>query len=487
MRIYDIAFYTAGFFILGVLGASAGLNLSIIILTNILAVSVLLLFGYLRKARQNFWLAGLSLLMMVGAFYYLGWVGNQIKNINIVFNEKINFQGIVVDYPERGSKQELTIKLESPYVGKALVKTPANPRFNYGDLISFEGTIKDPAPINYANYLAKEGIFGIVDYPQAELIAENQASFLKSKLLKLKEKILIVFQKSLASEKAAFLAGITLGERAEFSDEFEEAMSLSGTTHLVALSGYNISVIVITISILLGRFLKRRLTFILTTLVILGFVLMTGAEASVVRAAIMGFIALLAGQVGRLYSVRNAIILAAFFMILANPRVLVFDIGFQLSFAALLGIVYLSPVVRKFLHFDESAGFLFWRENFLTTFSAQLAVAPILILNFGNFSFVSLLANILILSVIPLTMSLGFILGAIGFISYYFSLVFGWFTSLFLSYEVLVIRFFGRLGFLQVNYLSGFLAVIYYFILIGFVFLHHFPMGRFKRKPIIES
>jgi len=470
MKIHDIAFYAAGFFILGVLAAGIGLNKSVVILVTILATAVFLLLGCFTKRRQNFWLAGLSLLIIAGAFYYFNWVNHQIKNISIVFNEKIEFQGIVVGYPERGSQQKLAVELKPPYAGKVFVKTPANPRFNYGDLINFEGTIKNPAPVSYANYLAKNGIFGILEYPQAELVAENQGSFLKSKLFKLKEKILVVIQRSLASEKAAFLAGITLGERAEFSKEFEEAMSQSGTTHLVALSGYNISVIVIAMFALLNRFLKRRLTFVLTTLVIFGFVLMTGAQASVVRAAIMGFIALLAGQVGRLYSVRNAIILAAFFMILANPRVLVFDTGFQLSFLALLGIVYLLPAIQRFFYFNKSAGFLFWRENFLTTLSAQLAVAPILVLNFGNFSPVSLLANILILSVIPLTMSLGFILGAIGFVSYYFSLVFGWFINLLLSYEVFIIKFFGQLDFLQIDYFSGFLAFVYYLILIIFVF-----------------
>ena len=145
----------------------------------------------------------------------------------------------------------------------------------------------------------------------------------------------------------------------------------------------------------------------------------------------MGFLALLASQVGRLYSVRNAIVLAAFFMVLVNPRILYFDIGFQLSFLALVGIVYLGPAIQKFFRMKKEEGFLGWRKNFLTTTSAQLGVAPLLIINFNQFSLFALLANILILEVIPPTMFLGFLLGAIGFFSMALATILGWFTNLF--------------------------------------------------------
>ena len=108
-------------------------------------------------------------------------------------------------------------------------------------------------------------------------------------------------------------------------------MSQSGTTHLVALSGYNITVIAIAVSTLLSYFLRRRIVFWLSILTIIAFVLMTGAEASVVRAAIMGGIILLAKQIGRIHSMRNAIVFAALLMVLFNPKILRFDIGFQLS------------------------------------------------------------------------------------------------------------------------------------------------------------
>lgn len=480
MRIYDVSFYAAGFFILGVLAASSKLDFLIITTAAFLTAVLFLLFGYFKKSdyayRQTsrpFWLAGLSLFIIIGAFYYFETNNNQIKNLNLVFNQKINFEGEVVKNPERGNQQKLTIKLQPPYSGRVLIKLKNYPSFNYGDLIKLKGVIQKPENGSYANYLAKEGIFGIIDYPETELIGSDHGSKIKSLLFSLKEKTISVFQMVLPSENAAFLAGITLGERAEFSKEFKEAMSKSGTTHLVALSGYNITILVVAVAYVLSFFAPRSSVFWLTLLIITGFVAMTGAEASVVRAAIMGGIVLLAKRANRLYSFRNAIVIAAFLMILENPMVLSFDVGFQLSFMALLGIVYLRPAIKKFLKIEENgdwSDFLAWKENLLTTFSAQLAVLPLLVLYFGNFSIISLLSNLLILSVIPLTMALGFILGFLGFISYHFSLIFGWFINLPLSYETFIIKFFGGLNIFQINSLSIPLALVYYFVLAVFIF-----------------
>lgn len=468
MRIYDIAFYIAGFFILGVLAASSGLNFIIIIMATILMAAIFLFIGYLRKIPRIFWLTGLCLFIIIGAFYYFWCNSYQIKNLNIIFDEKINFQGLVVKNPEQGNQQKLVVTFQPPYSGKVLIKLRSYPSFDYGDLINFEGIIKRPDSQSYAAYLAKDSIFGIVDYPKTELIAKNQGSVIKSQLFKLKEKLISNFQKTLSAEKSAFLAGITLGERTEFSQEFKEAMAKSGTTHLVALSGYNITIIVLVIAAFFSRFLSRKITFVLTILAIFGFVLMTGAEASVVRAAIMGFIALLASQVSRLYSIRNAIVLAAFFMVLVNPRVLYFDVGFQLSFAALLGIVYLGPAIQKFFRIKEEGGFLGWRKNFLTTTSAQLAVAPLLIINFNQFSLTALIANILILEVIPPTMFLGFLLGAMGFFSTALAIILSWFINLFLVYELTLINVFAKIS-LPITKIGISGIIIYYLIMVGFI------------------
>lgn len=469
MKIHDIAFWSASFFLIGVFLESAGLGISISIAAAILAAVLFLSLGYSKKSINYFWLAGLSLVIVAGVFYAFWWNKNQTNSVDISFNRKINFSGIVIDAPKRGNQQEFVVDLQQPYSGEIAVKTRPYPVFEYGDFIEFEGVIREPQPLNYRRYLAKDGIFGTSAFPKTELKTKNQGSKIKSFLFGIKTKAVSVFQKVFAPGKAAFISGITLGERSEFSKEFKEAMAKSGTTHLIALSGYNIAVIAGAASAFFAYFLSRRLTFALTVFTILGFVSMTGAEASVVRAAIMGSIALLAEQVGRVKSMRNAIVLAAFLMVLFNPKILYFDIGFQLSFAALMGIVYLSPAIGKFLKMKTDEGFLGWRKNFLTTTGAQLAVAPLLAANFGNFSLIGFLTNVLILEAIPITMFLGFLIGLVGFLSLSLALVFGWFTGLFLSYEIGLIKIFGQ-DFLPTLEIGYFGMVVYYLALVGFVY-----------------
>lgn len=251
-------------------------------------------------------------------------------------------------------------------------------------------------------------------------------------------------EKVLDRQKADFLNGLILGDRQSFSKEFRDDLNKSGTTHLVALSGYNIAVIILALNGFLGAFFSRRFIFIPVVFAIIAFVAMTGAASSVVRAAIMAGLILLAEKTDRLYNTRNAIAAAALLMTLANPQIIVFDWGFQLSFAAVLGLIYFRPWLMKI--FGKEQGFLSWKENLLTTTSAQIAVLPLLIWHFGYFSPFSLLTNVLILEAIPLTMFIGFLIGALGFFSYSLSLIAGWFAALLLGYEIFIIKFFANLS-----------------------------------------
>ena len=472
MRIHDTAFYSILFFLAGVFAASFGLNFITVVFAAALA-AVLFLSAYFfgNKNKKLVYFSVLSVFVVFGSFYYSAYNFYKISNARILLDKKIIFQGIVRESSSRSWQQDLIVDLKEPFAGKISVNSRQFPIFNYGDLVEFNGVISRADK----SLFLRSGVLAVSRLPEAKLVSQNNGSSVKAFLLSFKNGIIGVFQKSLPVQQAAFLSGITLGQRSEFSKEFKNQMSQSGTTHLVALSGYNISILVFVVSLTLGYFFSRRLTFWLTVLVIIGFVVMVGAEASVVRAAVMGGILLLAAQVSRIYSFRNAIAVAAFLMVLANPATLVFNIGFQLSFLALIGIVYILPAIKKIFKISEEEGIMAWKENFLTTLSAQLAVAPLLVSYFGGFSLVSLVANILILNVIPLTMALGFILAGIGFASLPLALVFGRFVNLLLSYEIGVIRFFGSLNVLQIKSMNYYLIALYYLLLAGFVVYVNYP------------
>ncbi len=471
MPLHDIAFYAMLFFLVGVFLAGSALGLDLIIFLSILLLVIFLVAGHRIAAFQKkfFWLAGLSLFIALGAFYFLVFKNFQIINTRLIFNQKIEFKGMVVKIISQGEKQESIAELQLPFQGKILVIEKSYPQRRYGDLLNFQGEIF-PSERNLASYLEKEGVMGISNNPQAKLIARKQGSLFRDFLFSLRDRLVENFQAFLPAEKASFLAGLTLGDRREFSREFQQELSRSGTTHLVALSGYNISILAIAARIIFRSFLPRVLSFWLTLLAIFGFVAMTGAEASVARAALMGGAFLLAQRLNRVYDFRNAITIAAFLMVLFNPFLLRFDVGFQLSFLALLGIVYLLPAIKEFLKIESEESFLGWKNNLLTTLSAQLAVLPVLLSSFGSFSVLSLLANVLILEFVPLTMAAGFVLGFLGFFSYYLSLIFSGLVNLFLSYELFIISFFSRFNFSFVMPVNFLFLFFYYLALISFIF-----------------
>lgn len=463
INIHDTAFWFCLFFLIGVVLAA------IFYKNYYLPVLIILLgFFYLLLSRKNI-LAFLILSAVLGIVYYWSYSYFQFKNINIPFGKEGEFSGLVEDI-RGGAVQELKVSLMGEYKGNISVKLSPYPEFKYGDVVKINGKINKPSE-EYKNYFLNRGIFGEIKFPNIELVEKNKGNFIKSELFLFKEKIKNIFKASLPKEKSAFLAGITIGAREDFSKEFKEKMSLSGTTHLVAMSGYNITVIASVVGLVFTSFFSSAVSFYLTVLTITLFVFMAGAEASVVRAAIMGALGLFAVQAERLFNPRNAIVAAAFIMALFNPRVLVFDIGFQLSFAALLGMIYLAPVLKNAFKI-KSKGLFSWKENAVNTASAQIMAMPILLSSFGFFSLSSLLANILILAFIPFTMGLGFVMAGLGLFSVFLAKILGILANIFISYEFFIISFFSKFSLLlKIENIGIFLGLIYYFIIFMFIFV----------------
>lgn len=423
------------------------------------------------------WLGSLGLFMVLGTFFYIS-DDARFRTVELP-KETIISSGTIVEAPViKGSKQELVVALDNLSGTRILASIPPLPEFSYGDKIRVQGTIQK-AEGSYGRYLEKERIRGLMNYPKVEFIEKGGAS-IQSTLLGLRNNVVGTFQKLLPPEEAAFLTGLTLGGTSGFSAEFKDAMSKSGTTHLVALSGYNITIVVWVMLSVFLLFLSRRTAFFTVTLVIIGFVLLAGAEASVVRAAIMGMLVLLAREAGRIYDFRNAIVFAGLIMILWNPKVLVFDVGFQLSFLALLGIVYLRPAIMKLLKVreEEKENPLSWKDNLITTCSAQLAVAPALISYFGSVSLTSIPANILVLPIVPITMALGFIIAGVSFVSYYAAVVVSWLAFVLLWFKIEVIELFARWS-IPISFKIGIFAAVAYYALLLVVVI-------FSKKKITE-
>ncbi len=414
---------------LGVLLGSATQLFSYKIIWIFVATLILGILLRLRAGRIF-----LVLFILLGAIYFHVFDYFQ-KHPTPVFDQKIKFHATVEKVDPKINGQELTVKTDSPEI-KLKIETFRYPAFNYGDYIKVEGKISKSK---------SEFINGVVYKPSIKLIESGRGWLIKKYLLKIRNDFENNLKKVLPYNQAVFLSGLTVGGRSEFSKELEEQFRQSGTLHLVALSGFNILIIVNYLGAFFLLFVSRRRAIFLTCFSIILFVLMTGAEASIIRAAIMGFIVILAEQSGRLFNIRNAITTAALIMVLFNPKVLVFDLGFQLSFLALMGIVYLKPILEGYLP-KLLKKKLWLKDEILTTVSAEAVVLPVLFLKLGYASPWGIISNPLIALFIPLTMGLGFLTGAAGFISYYLSLPLGWLVNILLTYELAVIKVTSMLG-----------------------------------------
>ncbi len=249
---------------------------------------------------------------------------------------------------------------------------------------------------------------------------------------------------SIREPESLLMGGLVLGEKSSFSESLRQSFIDTGTIHIVALSGYNITIVAEWIMKLFSSF-PKNIGLGAGIFSVLLFVLMTGGSSTTIRAGIMASLALFARLIGRNYDVTRALILAGVVMILVNPFVLVFDVSFQLSFIATIAVIFFTPKVEKyFLWITPRFGL---RDIISVTCAAYIFVMPFILYKMGNLSLVALPANILILPFIPLTMILGFLTGFAGIMGYIFAVPSGYVSYLFLHYELAVISFFSRIPF----------------------------------------
>ena len=462
-RPYNIFFFSSLLFAIGVIFAS--FNLNFLILAAALSASAIIfyLFNFNLKI-----LLFLIIFLPAGAFYYFIYDIYQSQNF-IPYNQRITFTGVVVSDPKSEiDKQKFYFKLDAPYRGKILIETSLYPLRQYGDFLKVEGKIKPTKDNYYSDYIKTYNI---------KLLSENNGNFILSHLFKVKHLHLTALKQLLNFNQSALLAGILFGETGELSKKILNKLSLSGLRHLISLSGFHMTVIVMAISNSFRYLLssKKNLAFILTLFSVLAFILMTGLLPPAVRAAFMAGILALANFSERKYLARNAIMAAGFILILFNPKIAVFDISFQLSFLAIIGIIYLTPVLIKFSKINLKANnFLWWKESLAMTIAAQLTTAPILISQFSNFTLTSFMANLVVLPTVPALMGLGFTASLVYYIFHPAAMIISWITAALLDYQIFIINLTSKFALSFNPHLSWWLIAGYYgFILTTCFYVQH--------------
>jgi competence protein ComEC len=310
--------------------------------------------------------------------------------------------------------------------GLLLVKVPAGDIWRYGDRVHLEGRVEAPSEdegFTYRDYLARQGIYSILNWAEPQLLRRDQGSPVLAILYRLKERALTTVYRLFPDPEASLLAGILLGVETGISPDVQEAFKATGTSHIIAISGFNIAIIAGLFTTAFSRLLGRKWGAVAAILGIVLYTILVGASPPVLRAAIMGILALFARQLGRQTGV-NTLAITAMGMAVFNPNVL-WDPGFQLSFAATLGLVlYADPLQAWFTgllarrlplatarRFAGPVG-----DYFLFTLAAQVMTLPIIAYHFQRISLVSIIANPVILPAQPPVMILGGLAALLGMI-----------------------------------------------------------------------
>lgn len=337
--------------------------------------------------------------------------------------QTITFRGFVnkeVDLRQKNQKLEILtseIVSDNPKKinGKILVTTELFPLYAYGETLEITCELKKPEPFSgfdYDRYLARHDIFSVCYYPKIIKI-ENinkltpKQHFYKNIFL-FKAKMRRTIEGGLKKSEADFAKAIILGDMNAISKEWQTIFSRAGISHIVSISGTHISILaVIIMSFLLNIGMKRKHAFYITNIFLFIYIVIIGMPASAMRAGLMGFCVLWALKLGRINKIVNSLVLSAVILLLIKPLLLRDDIGFQLSFLAILGIVYIQPYIKKYAKkilgekLAEQKIIKILIDVFGITFAAQFFTIPIIYYNFGSISLIAPITNLLVLWVFP--------------------------------------------------------------------------------------
>lgn len=301
-----------------------------------------------------------------------------------------------------------------PVKGKILVNAPNYPAYAYGDTLKIRCQIEAGGKIedfDYGKFLAVKGIYATCNFADnITLLTENLSARQKiiKAILSLKNTYQKIINQSLNFPESEILLAMIVGLERGIPEELMNKFRTTGLAHIMVVSGQNITLLSgIIMNILLALGLRRRQAFYLAILCLTIFLIMIGFQASGMRAGIMGFLVLLSLQTGRLNKGGNTLLLAAVILLLFRPELLFGDIGFQLSFLAVIGIMYLSEPISQVLAKIKVPEKLAVRSSLSMTLAAQATVLPLLVYYFGNLSLIAPLANILVLPLIPFIMLSG--------------------------------------------------------------------------------
>ncbi|HCB01250.1 MAG TPA: hypothetical protein DEP19_02610 [Anaerolineae bacterium] len=436
----------------------------------------------------------LPTILFLGSAYYQFRQPN-IDAFHIAFYNDRNYELLITGYlvepaDYRDTYTNLTLRVEAvdtgdgdfPVDGFILVRVFPNQIYEYGERLRIRGQLQTPPEnedFSYKDYLARQSIYSYVTKSEVTRLPGNNGNIISTQIYKLKSKLLENTYRLFQDPEASLFAGILFGVDTGLPKKLQEAFKNTGTAHIIAISGFNIAIIAGVLFATFKYFFNERISAILAICGIFFYMFLVGGDAAVFRATLMGTISILGRQTGRRNDGLNALGAVALIMTLLNPLVL-WDVGFQLSFFATLGLIlYAEPfsqftenLLAKFSKGDISTFTKLINENVLLTFAAQLTTIPIMAYHFNRISLISLIANPFILPVQPAVMIIGGLSVFISLIIYPLGQLIAWFAWAFSAYTIRIVEFFDKVpnGVIVISDTFSQLILLMYFPLLFLTF-----------------
>ena len=321
-------------------------------------------------------------------------------------NEK--FEGIILGKKSETDYKTTYIikikKINEIFAGKKFLldvkKKDYSKELEYGDIITFNGVYNKPnvqrnyGGYDYSLYLKTQNIYGTFDGSQIELKSKNKGSFIQRGIISFKEYIKGILKENLGEDEAELCIGLVIGDRTNLAKDIQEDFKTSNLTHMLAVSGSHFVYIILAVTYI-NKFLKRkRLGQILMIIVIILFMNLTGNTGSVVRSGIMASLGIIASIIHRKSDIWNNMAIAMLIQIILNPYI-IFDVGVQLSYGGVIGIVAFNKVVTNSIEQLSNKINNYIKESISVTISANIVIIPIMMYTFNTISLSFVISNLL--------------------------------------------------------------------------------------------
>lgn len=375
----------------------------------LIPAGVVCLTAYFARGKKSylFWAT-----LIIFGFLLGGWRGAQYMNKLQVYDDIIG-ENVVLQveaiedavYSERGQLtfSAVDITLVKPYeqevVGQVSIEGRGVPMVYRGDVVRAEGKLFRRRGANQAG----------MNFAVMELVSTSS-----SPIDKLRREFAAGMQNALPEPLASFGMGLLIGQRTTLDEQITEQLTTTGLIHIVAVSGYNLTIIIGMSQRLLSK-RSRYQSLVFSVSLIAVFLLMTGNSPSIVRAAIVSTLGLVAWYFGRKFRPLLLLLIAAVLTAVANPLMLWSNVGWYLSFTAFFGVLILGPLLKaRLVKVDQRDKII--PSVLSETVSAQLCTLPIILFIFGRLSIVSIVANLLVVPLVPFAMLASLVAGIGGMI-----------------------------------------------------------------------